>query len=230
MSGYRAVSRTRAGSVHQDVVSWAVEAAGPVGGVIMMHSHTSLAVAALVTWLLAESLGLVMLRSWITSGAARNRRTRPDGMSLPVLLSHAGLALSGFVSWLCFLGTGADIAAWLSVALLAPAIGLGVSTVSVWTPYPVRAAETPVEAGPGLASYPRDAGMPGRSIPDHTLARSLEDEALASKLIDELLAHNLTIEPPTVPRINPRTLVPLVHGVLAIATFLLATLAAIGAA
>jgi len=199
-----------------------VRAAASLGGVIAMGSSHSLALAALVVWLLAEALGAFMLRNWVVSGAARRRREHPEGMSLPVLLGHAGLNLCGLSCWIAFVTTRSAIPAWLAICLLVPGIGLGVSTLSVWTPYPVARR---------AASVPADERQHARAIPDHVLARSLEDDAAASRLIDELLARNLAAEAeqPRTLRLDPRTVVPLAHGVLAVATFLLAVLAAVSA-
>lgn len=187
-----------------------------------MSSSHSLALAALVVWLLAEALGAFMLRNWVTSGAARRRREHPEGMSLPVLMGHAGLNLAGLSCWIGFVLTRSAIPAWLGICLLVPGIGLGVSTVSIWTPYPVARR---------VGGQPAGERQPARAIPDHVLARSLEDETAATRLVDDLLARNLADEAadPRTLRVDPRTVVPLAHGMLAIATFLLAILAAISA-
>jgi hypothetical protein len=97
-----------------------------------------------------------------------------------------------------------------------------VSTVSIWTPYPVA------RRGPDQAA---DEEPGQRAIPDHVLRRSLEDDEAASRLVDELLARNLAADRAADRglRLDPRAAVPLAHGVLAIATFLLAVLAAISA-
>ncbi len=201
-------------------------------------NHT-LAVGALACWLLAEALGLLMLSKWVSSGAARLRKTRPDGMSLPVLASHAGLNLTGMLCWVAFVLSKAPVAAWLALSFMVPAIGLGVSTVSVWTPYPVKRAQPEVERFPGDELEGRaPIGSGGQvdwrhaSIPDEVLARAMEDEAFASKLAEDLLIRNLAYEARTTERtvrLDVRAAIPLAHGVLAIATFLLATLAAISA-
>jgi hypothetical protein len=190
-----------------------------------MGSSHSLALSALAAWLLAELLGAYMLRNWIRSGAFRHRREHPEGISLPVLAGHAGLNLAGLSCWIAFVATRSAIPAWLGICLLVPGIGLGVSTVSIWTPYPVarRGPDQPADEGPGR-----------RAIPDHVVSRSLEDQAAASRLVDELLARNLAADQAQRAehgrlRLDPRTIVPLAHGVLAIATFLLAVLAAISA-
>jgi hypothetical protein len=185
---------------------------------VIPAADRSLAYAALVSWILTESFGLFMARSWVTSGAARRRHAEPDGMSLPVLLGHAGLAFSGFLCWISFLLTGAAAAAWLALVLLAPAIGLGISTVTLWTPYPVRRADQ------ATATDGRSTGV----LPDDVIKHALTDEALASRLVDDLLMRNLANEPPPgSQRPNPRAIIPALHGVLAIATFLLGTLAAV---
>lgn len=187
-----------------------------------MGSSHSLALTALGAWLLTELLGAYMLRNWVTSGAARRRHEHPEGMSLPVLMSHAGLNLAGLSCWIGFVVTRSTIPAWLGICLLVPAIGLGVSTVSVWTPYPVARRET---------SAPADDRPRARAIPDHVLARSLDDEKAAAQLVEDLIARNIAPEPaePRTLRLDPRAAVPIMHGVLAIVTFLLVILAAISA-
>src|SRR5215472_7587144 len=111
---------------------------------------------ALVSWLLTEVIGALMVRSWIAGGgmrAARQRPSRPDAMSLPVLAGHAGLNLAGFISWVCFALSGATALAWLALAFMAPAIGLGISTVAIWTPYPGASAK------PGPDSAGQESGV-----------------------------------------------------------------------
>jgi hypothetical protein len=193
----------------------------------------ALALAAFASWLVTEALGAYMLRSWIISGSARQRRSHSDAMPVPVLAGHAGLAFTGFVCWVSFLATTSPVAAWFALGFLTPAIGLGISTVTVWTPYPAHrgregAAMRPDER-PVAGDAHRYAGneAASRSIPDDLLARALADEELTGQLVDRLLAANL--EQPGPPRLDYRPLVPLAHGTMAIFTFLLVTLAAIGA-
>jgi hypothetical protein len=184
----------------------------------VMPSGHALAVAALVSWLVAEGLGAWMLRRWIVTGDARTPRNRESTSPL-VLFCHAGLALAGLTSWLIFLATRADAAAWLSVGFLAPAIGLGVSTVTTWTPYPVRSP-------PGSERPVRPALVPPE---DPALRRALANEALTGRLIDDLLAEVLAEPRPVArPRWRLAPLIPAVHGVAAIATVLLTVLAAVG--
>jgi hypothetical protein len=173
--------------------------------------------AALGTWLATEVLGAFMLRGWIASGGAARARRQPagaGGMSVPVLAAHAGLNLCGLLCWIIFLASGTRIVAWVALAFMAPAIGLGISTVTIWTPYP------------GGRPKPEE---PTAVMPDGLIERALEDEVLGQLLVDELLDRNLGQQSVRHVGWSWRPLVPAGHGVLAIITFLLATLAAIAA-
>ena len=174
---------------------------------------------ALVSWLLTELIGALMVRSWMARGGLRAARERPDAVSLPVLAGHAGLNLAGLICWVCFVLSGAIAFAWLALAFMAPAIGLGISTVTIWTPYPGARAE----ADPDCAGH--ESGVLSQS----ELARALADDELSRNLVDELLRTNLAQPPERTPRWILRPLIPLAHGILAIATFLLALLAVIAA-
>ena len=201
-----------------------------------------LGTAALVSWLLAESLGAYMLRSWLSGGGARTKAdgTRAAGtgaagaaqetMSMALILGHAGLALAGLVSWVSFLISGLPALAWLAVGLLAPAIGLGISTVTIWTPYPARQS-VPGQSLPHGDPSTR-AGPPAILVTNEMLDRVLANEALTSELVDDLVERMLAEPPPARPasrgwRLAP--VIPFLHGVLAFTTFLLAVLAAIAA-
>jgi ABC-type anion transport system duplicated permease subunit len=196
-------------------------------------------VAALVSWLLAESLGAYMFRSWLTSkragrpsaGGSKRRETgSQDTMSPVLVLGHASLALAGLISWVSFLASGQPALAWLAIGLVAPAIGLGISTVTVWTPYPVSAprANQPAE-GPRAED---GRGSPAILVTNEMLDRALADEAMTSKLVDDLVERMLAEPAPREVvgrkwRLAP--VIPVLHGILALATFLLTVLAAIAA-
>ncbi len=226
---------TRVGPTAGGLHAWLVAGRGAAPG--LAHGR-GLAFATLACWLIAESLGAYMLGRWVASGGPRQPRGRPGRVSLPVVFGHAGLAFTGFAGWVSFLVTGTAAVAWVAIGFLALAIGLGISTVTVWTPYPARRAGAEDDSfghgsGSGAPAAPpgpaHSDGMLAGSFTDERLALVLSDEALTSRLVDDLLARMLA-EPPPVRRRstwNLAPLVPAVHGVFAIATFLLATLAAI---
>ena len=175
-----------------------------------------LAIATLLSWLATEALGVLMVRGWIARGgmrAARQRPAQPDTMSLPILAGHAGLNAAGLVCWIIFLAAAAKPAAWLAIVLMGPAIGLGISTVAIWTPYPGPPQHAP----------------PSTVLAEHEIKRALHDEALTGQLVDEFLARSLQSPRPQAPGWHLRPLVPASHGVLAIATFSLAVLSAVAA-
>ncbi|HEX5189136.1 MAG TPA: hypothetical protein VFW16_06335 [Streptosporangiaceae bacterium] len=210
--------------------------------VMMSAGSRGLEMAALVSWLLAESLGAYMLRSWLRADGARRKAAgtretgaadavpRQETVSLALILGHAGLALGGLASWVSFVLSGLPALAWLAVGLLAPAIGLGISTVTIWTPYPARPPESgqhPQHGDPsGLA------GPPAILVTNEILDQVLANEALTSELVDDLVERMLA-EPPPARRANRGSrlapVIPVLHGGLALTTFLLAVLAAISA-
>jgi hypothetical protein len=241
------------------------------GSLVAVGDHASgrpagrrLAVAALISWLLAEGLGAGMFRSWLANGGIRERngrarqerqarngqarrvrqarqarngqerqerQERQDSVPPALIVGHAGLALGGFASWVSFLVTGKPALAWLAIGFLAPAIGLGVSTVTVWTPFPARRPGSGNSPGPPKPDSGRGSS-PSILVTNEMLDQVLANEALTGKLVDDLVERMLTgpARPPPVSRgwrLAP--VIPILHGVLAIATFLLAMLAAIAA-
>jgi hypothetical protein len=190
------------------------------------HGNRALTVSALICWLLTASIGAYMLTRLITSGGVRQQRANREGLSPLVLFWHFSLALSGLVLWVSYLITSWPPLAWAAVALLGPVAGLGLSTVTLWTPYP-----TPGGPGPagGRLATPSEDIITSR-VTDATLTRALTDEALASALVEEVLA-GVRADPARRRRRAPKgqlaALVPAAHGMLAITTILLAVLAAV---
>ena len=121
----------------------------------LAHSG-ALGLATLLCWLFTASFGAYMLRSLAARGALREQRSVRDGLSPRVLYTHFSLALTGLVTWAAFLATGWGPLAWVAVILLTPAIGLGICTVTLWTPYPRPAGD------PGHAAENPAAPEPGR--------------------------------------------------------------------
>ena len=214
----------------------------------------ALGLATLLSWMCTAGIGAYMLRSLVTHGALRRQRSVRDGLSPRVLYGHFSLALTGLVVWAAFLATGWGPLGWVAVALLTPAIGLGICTVTLWTPYPRPAGDPAQEPGdPGQTGQPGQPGDPGHGRPaggslrpplfpppahdsvrgrltDATLARALTDEALAARLIDEVIA-SIPAEAsrrPSKTRVYPAAVIPFGHGLAALATFVMAVVTAIG--
>jgi hypothetical protein len=174
----------------------------------------SMGLAALIAWLLTASIGGYMLRTWVARGGLRRQRATGVGVPPAVVFGHASAALSGLAVWISYLISGWHPLAWIGVVLVCVAICLGVGTVTVWTPYPVRPDPEPAvqqdaeasRAG-GWEGWQAAAAAPGDAF-------TVTDEMIASVLAEPA-------PPPRLPRTRLLPLIPLVHGFGAVTTFLL---------
>jgi hypothetical protein len=176
-----------------------------------------MAIAAMIAWVVTVSIGVYMLRSWVTRGGLRRQRATGTGVPPAVVFGHASTALTGLLIWLGFVKTRSDLLAWLGVAAVAGAIALGVCTVTLWTPYPVAAGG---EWGGGQPPLDQ-GGSGGDRLPEDDTA-TVTDEMIASLLADPFPASRR-------PRLKLAGLVPVAHGFAALTTFMFAVLAAISA-
>jgi len=179
--------------------------------------------ATFVSWLVTASLGAFMLRTWLARGGLRRERARAGGLPPQLIASHAGLALFGLVVWIAYLASGTRALAWTAVGMLMVTVGLGLCTVTLWTPYPaekpgerrVSSAQEPTVVVPETAAGAADAdGSPEDQVTDETIARLIEGPP------HEYAAWHRHIRP------NLAVLVPIAHGVAAVGTFVLAVMTA----
>ncbi|MGO8885793.1 MAG: hypothetical protein ACLPUO_17630 [Streptosporangiaceae bacterium] len=196
----------------------------------------TLARDTLVSWTLTASIGAYMLTRWLASGGLRRHRETGGGLPPGVIFAHFGLALSGLLVWAAYVATALPALAWVAIGLLMPAIGFGLSTVTLWTPYPVRAPGDPLPGSPedkgsatGMFAAPADDAVTGK-VSDAMLTGALTDDVLLGRLVDDVLARVPADPSPAPPR--PKgplaALIPFGHGIGALTTFLLAVLAAVG--
>ncbi len=169
-----------------------------------------MAIAAMIAWVVTASIGIYMLRTWVTRGGLRRQRSTGVGVPPAVVFGHASAALTGLAIWLGFVDTGLDLLAWLGVAVVTGAIALGVCTVTLWTPYPVAVPPAPP---PPAAVAGAPAPADGGTVTDEMIAELLADPVPASRR----------------PRLKLVPLIPVAHGFAALTTFMLAVLAAISA-
>ena len=156
--------------------------------------------AALATWLLTMGIGAFMLVPWIRRRGLHPPRTRSPRPGPVVPLGHAGAAVAALLAWIAYLATGWSSLGWLAVSLLLAVIGLGMATLTVWT---AQAPPSPGPVAPGPTA-PAPAA-PGPVPPDGTSAA------------------------PRRPRGGLRIIIPIVHGLAASATILLALLTVVTA-
>lgn len=199
----------------------------------------ALGVVTLAAWLLTEGLGAFMLGTLVSRGSLSRQRAVRDGLSPAVLFGHFGLAGTGLLTWVSYLATGWAALAWFAVGLLMPAIGLGICTLTLWTPYPHR--RVAASAGPradqggagtagGVAGAP--TGEPLAShVTDDTFARALTDDMLAGKLVDEVIAGLPAYSSRSARKLSEHlaaAVIPVGHGMAAVATFAFAVVTAAG--
>lgn len=175
----------------------------------------TLGTATLCSWLVSVGSGGYMLGTWLARGGLARYRTSRQGLPPGVIFAHMGLAVTGLAAWACYLATGWMALAWTGACALMPVTGLGISTVTLWVPYPTGSIAT------GMLTPPEEDDLAGR-VTDQVLARALTDDALARRLVDKVVA-SVPAGPP--PRRRPwsslATLLPVGHGAAAICTILL---------
>jgi hypothetical protein len=168
------------------------------------------------------------------------------GVPPAVVFGHASAALTGLAVWLSYLGTGWASLAWVGVGFIATAIMLGICTVTMWTPYPIAVPEAVPEVvpearrAPGPSTGQHGAGQHGASqhgAGEHGAGehgsgeRRPGEDPGAFEVTDEMIARLLASPFPgrRRPKLRLVPLIPVAHGFAALATFMLATLAAINA-
>jgi hypothetical protein len=176
--------------------------------------------AALIAWLLTAGIGGYMLRTWVARGGLRRQRATGVGVPPGVVFGHASAALAGLTVWISYLSSGWHPLAWIGVVLVCAAICLGICTVTLWTPYPVRPDP---EAGREDADRFERRGAParpGEPAGEHQDVFTVTDEMIASLLAEPS-------PPPRRSRVTLLPLIPLAHGFGALTTFLLTVTAAL---
>lgn len=164
--------------------------------------------ATLITWAVTAGLGGYMLRTWVARGGLNRERAREGGLPPQLIFGHGALALTGLVLWGSFTASGARALAWAAIACMMIAVGMGLSTVTLWTPYPAaKPVERLVPAADPAVNVPDPGGNPFE-VTDDMIARLLADPRPEQR------------QAPVGP--NMAVLVPIIHGFLAIATFVLA--------
>jgi hypothetical protein len=200
-------------------------------------------IATLACWVLTASLGGYMLRTWLAHGGLRRERARAGGLPPQLIFGHMGLALTGLALWTAYTISGSRAVCWAAVGIIIGAIALGICTVTLWTPYPATAPGEPLMGDPRSShpASPPPSASPSSSVSSASPSSSASPPASGSApgphssfddddprftVTDEMIAQLL--EDPYPPKrervsgVHFSTLVPVAHGISAIATFVLA--------
>jgi hypothetical protein len=178
----------------------------------------------LISWLITASLGAFMLRTWLARGGLDRERAKEGGLPPQLIFGHASAAIVGLAVWAGFVASGVRPLAWMAVALLMVAVGLGLCTVTLWTPYPARkpGERRDTDSVRPAGADPASAESIGADPASAALAGRVTDEMIAKFLADPEAVHRARKIRP-----DPAVLVPVAHGFAAIATFMLAVVSAI---
>jgi manganese efflux pump family protein len=217
--------------------------AAVIAGLEYIHSGAAaapgrtLAFFTLGTWVFDAASGGYMLRTWIARGGLRRQRAS-DRLAPRVVFGHFGLASTGLLVWVSYLATRWIVLAWFAVGLLMVVIGLGVSTVTVWTPFPAHragAGTTPdglsgdVPPDDDALADPAEGALTGGPT-DEMLHRALTDDVLLSQLVEDVVAQSRHSQTASTAarqrRVHLTVLIPATHGLAAITTMILAVLTA----
>jgi hypothetical protein len=218
--------------------------AAALAGLEYIHSGAAaapgrtLAFVTLGTWLFDAASGGYMLRTWIAHGGLKRQRAS-DRLAPRVVFGHFGVASTGLLVWVSYLASRWIVLAWLAVGLLMVVIGLGVSTVTVWTPFPAHRADAgtgPNDAGGGRPAHddafatPAEEALTGGPT-DEMLNRALTDDVLLSQLVEDVVARARDAPSRAARRHRAQLaiLIPASHGLAAITTMILAVLTAASA-
>lgn len=114
---------------------------------------------ALLTWVVTVLAGLFLLAIWLIEYDPEFQRAAATRLPVPVISGHAMLAIFGLATWVTYLITDNDQFAWVTLAILAVVVTLGMSMATRWvtvyrsTAKPVR-GQVPAAAavGPGGAA------------------------------------------------------------------------------
>jgi hypothetical protein len=118
-------------------------------------------IAAMVTWVVTAACGLYLLTIWLIEYDREFQSVAATRLPVPVISTHALLAVTGMVLWTVFLMTGIHNLDWLVAAILSVVVILGtimaVRWIGVYRAYGVRSrhahAAVPVPVGAGYGGH-----------------------------------------------------------------------------
>ncbi len=87
---------------------------------------------ALITWIGAVALGSYLLAIWLIEYDADFQASAKTRLPVPLISSHALLAVAGLAVWLGYLVLGQDRLAWISLIVLVVVAVLGLTMAVRW--------------------------------------------------------------------------------------------------
>jgi hypothetical protein len=122
-------------------------------------------VYALITWIVTALGGLYLLAIWLIEYDPDFQRAAATRLPVPVVSSHALLAVGGLVIWIMYLVTEEAVFEWATIAILAFVATFGLTMAVRWIGvYRAGPVAPPAAAMTGPATGnrgPRGAWTPG---------------------------------------------------------------------
>ena len=172
-------------------------------------------VYALITWIVTALGGLYLLAIWLIEYDPDFQRAAATRLPVPVVSSHALLAVGGLVIWIMYLVTEEAVFEWATIAILAFVATFGLTMAVRWIGvYRAGPVAPPAAAMTGPATGNR--GPRGAWTPS---------EAWSVGGVQAGSARELTAVPPE--RHFPISVV-IAHGLFAFATIVLVLLTILG--
>jgi hypothetical protein len=127
--------------------------------------------AALITWFATMLAGLYMLTVWLIENDVTSRHAAPSQLSVPVIVTHLLLAVTGLAVWVAYLILDRETLAWAAFGLLGAVVLLGVTMFARWIPVyraPAVSARLLQSSGETLA-VPAESNFPVAVVATHGL-------------------------------------------------------------
>src|SRR5579863_2705542 len=115
-----------------------------------------MSVFALITWVITVLAGLFLLAIWLIEYDPDFQRTAATRLPVPVISSHAMLAICGLIVWVSYLVTGQDQFAYATLAILALVVCLGIVMAVRWVKV-YRSTEAPTRRSVKAMTVPATA-------------------------------------------------------------------------
>jgi hypothetical protein len=122
-----------------------------------------MAVLALVIWLITAGGGLYLLAVWLIEYDREFQTATATRLPIPVIGTHALLAVTGLAVWSAYLVLDDDRLAWASVAILAFVTALGLAMAARWFRARREAAASIRQGGPSATAH--EPVPPERAFP-----------------------------------------------------------------
>jgi hypothetical protein len=190
-----------------------------------------MSVFALVTWVITVLAGLFLLAIWLIEYDPDFQRAAATRLPVPVISSHAALAICGLVVWVSYLISGQDDFAYATLAILAGVVCLGITMAVRWirvyqsTEAPARrimkGLAVPAAAGVG-------AGGGASAVLNGELRRHRDSTGSAQANTAHANAASESADLLVPPERHFPLSVVIGHGIFAVATFVAVFLTVIG--